>query len=237
MNCIELRNVVKKYGKVTALNNVSFTIECGEKVALLGPNGAGKSTTLKLIVGLLRPDNGEVLVKGLDPFSTKARGIIGYLPEDASPYLMLTVRENLEYIASLRGVNNVKDKVDKLLDFLALRQYEKNRVMSLSRGNRQKLALALALIHDPEILLLDEPLNYLDIPTQERVISLLNSMTNATMLVSTHIMSIARRLASKVIILSNGQVVWQGNISDLKKFGEENEPIESIVARLMESVK
>ncbi|BAB66653.1 ABC transporter ATP-binding protein [Sulfurisphaera tokodaii] len=237
MNCIELRNVVKKYGKVTALNNVSFTIECGEKVALLGPNGAGKSTTLKLIVGLLRPDNGEVLVKGLDPFSTKARGIIGYLPEDASPYLMLTVRENLEYIASLRGVNNVKDKVDKLLDFLALRQYEKNRVMSLSRGNRQKLALALALIHDPEILLLDEPLNYLDIPTQERVISLLNSMTNATMLVSTHIMSIARRLASKVIVLSNGQVVWQGNISDLKKFGEENEPIESIVARLMESVK
>jgi len=150
---------------------------------------------------------------------------------------MLTVRENLEYIASLRGVNNVKDKVDKLLDFLALRQYEKNRVMSLSRGNRQKLALALALIHDPEILLLDEPLNYLDIPTQERVISLLNSMTNATMLVSTHIMSIARRLASKVIVLSNGQVVWQGNISDLKKFGEENEPIESIVARLMESVK
>ncbi|MEM0373291.1 MAG: ABC transporter ATP-binding protein [Sulfolobaceae archaeon] len=237
MNCIELRNVVKKYGNFVALNNVSFTIGCGERVALLGPNGAGKSTTLKLIVGLLKPDSGEVLVKGLDPISIQARRIIGYLPEDASPYLMLTVRENLEYIASLRGVDNIKERVNKFLDLLALRQYERNRVMSLSRGNRQKLALALALIHDPEILLLDEPLNYLDIPTQERVISLLNSMTNATILVSTHIMSIARRLANKVIILSGGQVVWQGDISDLRKFGEENEPIESIVARLMESVR
>jgi ABC-2 type transport system ATP-binding protein len=237
MNCIELRNVVKRYGKVVALNNVSFTIECGERVALLGPNGAGKSTTLKLIVGLLRPDSGEVLIKGLDPISIQARKIMGYLPEDASPYLMLTVRENLEYIASLRGVDNINERVNKFLDLLALRPYERNRVMSLSRGNRQKLALALALIHDPEILLLDEPLNYLDIPTQERVISLLNSMNNATILVSTHIMSIAKRLANKVIIISNGQVVWQGSISDLRKLGEEDEPIESIVARLMENVR
>ena len=221
--------MVKRYGEVTALDGVSFTINCGEKVALLGPNGAGKSTILKLLAGLLKPDIGEVLVRGLDPFSIEARKLIGYLPEDPSPYLILTVRENLEYIASLRGVG--KDKVDKLLDFLELKQYENSRAAFLSRGNRQRLALALALIHDPEILLLDEPLNYLDIPTQQKVISLLKSM-NSTMLISTHIMSIAEKLANRVVILSNGRVVWQGDLAELKKSGGGE--IESIVARLME---
>ncbi|MBB5254616.1 ABC transporter ATP-binding protein [Sulfurisphaera ohwakuensis] len=231
MYCIELKNVVKKYGEVIALNGVSFNINCGEKVALLGPNGAGKSTILKLLAGLLKPEKGEVLVKGLDPFFIEARKIIGYLPEDASPYLMLNVRENLEYIASLRGVD--KDRVDKLLDFLGLRQYENTRIVYLSKGNKQRLALALALLHDPEILLLDEPLNYLDIPTREKVISLLKSM-NSTMLISTHIMSIAERLVNRAVILSNGKVVWQDDLTELKK--SSGEEIESLVARLMEDV-
>lgn len=231
MYCIKLKNVVKKYGEVIALNEVSFNINCGEKVALLGPNGAGKSTILKLLAGLLKPEKGEVLVKGLNPFLIEARKIIGYLPEDASPYLMLNVRENLEYIASLRGVD--KDRVDKLLDFLGLRQYENTRIMYLSKGNKQRLALALALLHDPEILLLDEPLNYLDIPTREKVISLLKSM-NSTMLISTHIMSIAERLVNRAVILSNGKVVWQGDLTELKKSSDEE--IESLVARLMEDV-
>ena len=234
MDCIEFRDVVKRYGDVVALNGVSFTVSCGERVALLGPNGAGKSTILKLSVGLLTPDRGEVLIKGYSPLSVDARGLIGYLPEDASPYFILTVRENLEYIASLRRVRDVRERVDQLLDLLELREYERKRVGSLSRGNRQKLAIALALIHNPEVLLLDEPLNYLDIPTQEKVISLLNSMKDVTMLVSTHIMSIAMRLAERVIVISKGRIVWQGEMQELKKLGREDEPIEAVVARLMQ---
>ncbi len=233
---IEVNNVTKSYGPVVALKGLSFQLTSGEKCALLGPNGAGKSTTLKLLVGLLRPDEGEVRVGSLDPTSTEARKIIGYLPEDASPYRTLSVRENLEYVGALREVENLKERVDNLLDILTLREYERAKVGRLSRGNTQKLALALAIIHSPKVLLLDEPLNYLDIPTQENVISLLNDEKTSTQLVSTHIMAVAGRLTDHVIMISRGAVIWTGTISDLKKRGAENEPIEKIVARMLTSV-
>ncbi len=232
---IELKNVRKAYGSVIALKWLSFELLKGEKAALLGPNGSGKSTTLKILAGLLRPDEGEARILGYAPDSTEARKVIGYLPEDATPYRSLTVRENLEYIGALRGVENLKEKVDFFLDMLDLREFEKAKVGRLSRGNTQKLAIALATIHDPSVLLLDEPLNYLDIPTQEKVISLL-SRKETTQLVSTHIMSVAGRLTNKVIMISRGTLVWQGNMQELRNFGEEKEPIEAIVARMMASV-
>jgi ABC-2 type transport system ATP-binding protein len=230
--CIEVSNVSRNYGKVVALKGLSFTIPWGGKFALLGPNGAGKSTTLKLLVGLLKPDSGEARIGGADPGSKEARSIVGYLPEDASPYRTLSVRENLEYIGALREVDNVREAADIFLDLLELREYEKAKVGRLSRGNMQKLAVALALVHRPKILLLDEPLNYLDIPTQEKVIAFLNSL-NATNLVSTHIMAIAGRLTKNVIMLSRGAVLWEGSIDALRKLGKEDEPIESVVARMM----
>jgi ABC-2 type transport system ATP-binding protein len=230
--CIVVNSVSKNYGKVMALKGLSFEIPWGEKFALLGPNGAGKSTTLKLLVGLLKPDSGEMRVGGADPGSREARSMVGYLPEDASPYRTLSVRENLEYIGALREVENVREAADSFLDLLDLREYERAKVGRLSRGNIQKLAVALALVHRPKVLLLDEPLNYLDIPTQEKVISFLNSL-NATHLVSTHIMSIAGRLTKNVIMLSRGAVLWEGSIEELRKLGKEDEPIESVVARMM----
>jgi ABC-2 type transport system ATP-binding protein len=233
---IEVNGVDKSYGPVAALKGLSFRLTSGEKCALLGPNGAGKSTTLKLLVGLLRPDRGEVKVGGIDPSSTDARKILGYLPEDASPYRTLSVRENLEYVGALREVGNLRERVDFLLDTLTFREYERAKVGRLSRGNAQKLALSLSIIHSPRILLLDEPLNYLDIPTQENVISMLNDEKASTQLVSTHIMSVAGRLTDHVIIISRGAVVWTGVISDLKKLGAENEPVEKIVARMLTRV-
>lgn len=233
---IDVNGVAKSYGPIVALKGLSFHLTSGEKCALLGPNGAGKSTTLKLLVGLLKPDQGEVKVAGLDPPSQEARKISGYLPEDASPYRTLSVRENLEYVGALREVPNLKDRVDRVMDNLTLREYERAKVGRLSRGNAQKLALALAILHSPKILLLDEPLNYLDIPTQERVISLLNDDISSTQLVSTHVMSVAGRLTDHVIMISRGAVVWTGEISDLKKLGSENEPVEKIVARMLTSV-
>jgi ABC-2 type transport system ATP-binding protein len=230
--CIELIHVNKSYGSVSALNDLNFEIPIGGRFALLGPNGAGKSTTLKLLVGSLRPDTGYVKILGSSPDSRESKSAVGYLPEDALPYRMLSVRENLEYIGALRGVADVKGRVDFLLDELDLRQYEKSNVGRLSRGNTQKLAIALALIHSPKVLLLDEPLNYLDIPTQEKVIGLLDRL-EGTHLVSTHIMSIANRLTDSVVMISKGMFLWEGTIEELRKRGSPDEPIEKVVARMM----
>jgi ABC-2 type transport system ATP-binding protein len=233
-SCIEVQYVTKSYGKTVALNDISFSIPCGERYALLGPNGAGKSTTLRLLVGLLKPDTGTIKIDSHEPFSPEAKSILGYLPEDATPYRTLSVRENLEYIAALRGVRDVADATNRFLDELSLREYERAKVGKLSRGNMQKLSIALALVHNPKIVLLDEPLNYLDIPTQERVFKMLKSL-DSTQIVSTHIMSIATRLTNKVLMIARGKIVWNGTIDALKAMEVGDEPIESVVARLMTS--
>src|SRR5881296_3317425 len=227
--CIEVKYVTKSYGKTVALDDVSFSIPCGERYALLGPNGAGKSTTLRLLVGLLKPDTGTIKIDGHEPFSPEAKSTLGYLPEDATPYRTLSVRENLEYIAALRGVKDVAYATNRFLDELSLREYERAKVGKLSRGNMQKLSIALALVHDPKIVLLDEPLNYLEIPTQERVFKMLKSLD------STHIMSIATRLTNKVLMIARGKIVWNGTIDALKAMEVGDESIESVVARLMTS--
>ncbi len=229
---IHLEHVSKSYGSVLALNDLNVEIPVGGRFALLGPNGAGKSTTLKLLVGSLRPETGYVRILGSAPESREAKAVVGYLPEDALPYRMLSVRENLEYIGALRGVGDVRGRAEFLLDELDLREYERANVGRLSRGNTQKLAIALALIHSPKVLLLDEPLNYLDIPTQEKVIGMLDRM-GGTHLVSTHIMSIASRLTDKVVMISKGQVLWEGTIEELRQRGSHDEPIEAVVARMM----
>jgi len=232
-DAVSLSGVVKLYGNFVALRGISFRIPDGGKYALLGPNGAGKSTTLKLIAGLLKPDKGTVRVYGYDPANDlETKKIIGYLPEDATPYRNLSVRENLEYIAALRGIDDAADRALEIMDALKLRDYERAKVAKLSRGNIQKLALALAIIHRPRLLLLDEPLNYLDIPTQEEVISMLSKIGNS-MLVSTHIMAVAGRLTDNIIMISRGMLIWQGTFAKLKEMSNEGEPIEKVVARLM----
>jgi len=231
-NGIELEHISKSYGAVQALNDLTFEIPVGGRFALLGPNGAGKSTTLKLLIGSLRADTGFIKILGSDPYSRESKANVGYLPEDALPYRMLSVRENMEYIAALRGVDDIRGRTDYLVDELELRQYEKANVGRLSRGNTQKLAIALSIIHSPKVLLLDEPLNYLDIPTQEKVIAMLDRM-EGTHLVSTHIMAIANRLTDSVVMISKGMFLWEGTIEELRKKGSPEEPIEKVVARMM----
>ncbi len=233
MYCIDFNNIKKNFGNNTALNDLTININCGDSVSLIGPNGAGKSTTIKILAGLLEPDSGDVLISGYKPDAEEAKKIIGYLPEDASPYLTLSVRENLEYLGALRGIDDLNYKTDFFLDFLKLREYERNKVSSLSRGNRQKLSLALAIMHEPKILLLDEPLNYLDIPSQEDVIKYFKKM-DATFLVSTHIMSIAERFTDNIVIINRGQKIWEGQIKQLKNMGdEENASMEAVISQIM----
>lgn len=228
-------NIVKSFRKRKAISNLNISIPEGRKVALLGPNGAGKSTALKIICGILKPDYGEVRIKGMEPNSPEAKKAIGFLPEDASPYPTLSVRENLEYIGAIRSTENLEDRIDELVNTLAISEYMEMRVSSLSRGNRQKVAVALSLIHRPEIMVMDEPLNYLDIPTQENLISLFSEM-KGTFLVSTHIMSIAEKLTDHVIIIARGQEIWKGSTDELRRTGIGQESIEQIVSRLMKGV-
>jgi len=230
--CIYIKDIEKRFDNIIALNNISFSVSCSEKWALLGPNGAGKSTLLKIISGLIKPDNGEVKVIGEDPSSPKVRAILGYLPEDADPFPGLSVIDNLKFISAIRNIS--EDRVYELLEILGLKQYVNYKASSLSRGNRQKLAIAMAIIHRPQILLLDEPLNYLDIPSQEIVIDLLNELKNSTFLVSTHILSVADRLTDKVLIISNGSIKWIGDFSNLRSMS--NEPIEQIISKIIRGI-
>ncbi len=232
---LRMESVVKTFGTVRAVDGVDIQIKDRERVALLGENGAGKSTTIRIISGLMKPDSGMVRIYGHRPSSIEAKRYIGYLPEDASPYLNLSVRENLEYIGTIRRTENLQDRIEFFLDMLGLREMEKQKPLTLSRGNRQKLCLALSIIHQPRFAIMDEPLNYLDIPTQEKVFEYFEKM-NATFLVSTHILSIARRLTSKVIVLSSGKKVWEGQITELEELTEGTKTIESIVSELMKHV-
>ncbi len=234
--CITVNGLTKRFGNVTALNGVSFEVKCGESVALLGPNGAGKTTTLRILAGLLKPDSGRALICGFDVQrqAREAKACIGYLPEDAVPFLNLTVKENLQYVAALRGLRD--SAVDEAIRLLGLEDLADRVAGSLSRGNRQRLAIALAIMHKPKVLLLDEPLNYLDIPAQETAIKLLKELNanGSTILVSTHIMSVAERLASGVIVINRGVIVWRGEMSELREIASNTgERIEEVVARLM----
>ncbi|AEA12351.1 ABC transporter related protein [Thermoproteus uzoniensis 768-20] len=234
--CISAEGLKKRYGKTVALDGVSFEVPCGGAAALLGPNGAGKSTTLRILAGLLKPDEGSAKVCGYDVQRRpkEAKACMGFLPEDAVPFLNLTVRENLEYVAALRGIDD--SAVDWAIKALGLEEVEGKLASSLSRGNRQRLALALAIFHKPKVLLLDEPLNYLDIPAQESVIKMLKEMNAAgtALLVSTHIMAIAERLARDVFVINRGRIVWRGTMEELKAMAQDaGERIEEVVARLM----
>ncbi|MFB6470147.1 MAG: ABC transporter ATP-binding protein [Vulcanisaeta sp. AZ3] len=237
MYCIEVKNVTKHFGNNTALNGISFEINCGDSVSLIGPNGAGKTTTLRILSGILRPDSGTVKICGVDIFKKprEAKTCLGYLPEDAVPFLNLTVRENLEYVGILRGIDGLDDRIDELVKVLELEDLMNKPVAALSRGNRQKVALAMAIIHRPKVLLLDEPLNYLDIPTQERIIKLLRNMNNdgTTILLSTHIMSIAEKLTNDAIIINKGKIIWRGTMEQLKTETNANQTIEETIINIL----
>ena len=166
MPSIIFDSVSKQYKGKYALDNISFALEAHKSYSLLGRNGAGKSTILKLIAGLIKPDSGNITINGYRPGSDEAKKLIGYLGEDALPYTNLTIRENLNFIGSLRKVDNLRDRLAKLVDLLGLYEYYNALVSNLSRGTKQRVSLALSIIHSPDIILLDEPFNYIDIPTQ-----------------------------------------------------------------------
>lgn len=208
---LETHGLTKRYGKLTAVNHLSLEIKKGEIYGFLGLNGAGKTTTIRMLLGMIRPDEGEVrlLGKTVGPNSAGPWDRTGYLVELPYSYPELTVRENLEAVRKLRGIHD-RNAVSRIIGLLKLDAYENVRARNLSLGNNQRLGLAKALIHDPEILILDEPSNSLDpsgiVEIRELLLELAGSR-GITIFISSHNLDEISRIASRIGIIHNGVLV------------------------------
>ena len=206
---LELKDVTKKYGDFTAVNDVSFKIEKGEIVGFLGQNGAGKTTTMKMITGLAEPTEGEIFIDG-EKITRNSRKKIGYMPENTPLYQDLTVKEFINYMAELKCLKKQerKDQVEKLINDLSLADVQNKLIRNISRGYKQRVSMAGALVGNPEILILDEPTVGLDPKQIIEIRSLIKSLRkNHTVFLSSHILSEISQMCQKVIILNKGKIV------------------------------
>ena len=215
---IEVSHVSRNFGDFRAVNDVSFSIPTGQIVGLLGPNGAGKTTTMRMITGFLEPTSGTVTIDGIDicenPVEAKKK--IGYMPESAPLYGEMIVEDYLVYIAKIYG-QNPEEKVPALCAECGLKEVMSKNISELSRGNRQRVALAHALMNDPEILILDEPTSGLDPNQVEDVRAIIREIGKTrTVIVSTHILSEVETICSRAFIISGGKLVADSSIEELK---------------------
>ena len=224
---IEVKNITKKYGNFTAVDNINFKIEEGEIIGLLGPNGAGKSTTMNMITGYIEPTEGEISIEGYDisKKSKKAKAQIGYMPEGVPLYSDLTVKEFVTYMAELKKVDRKtrKEKVEKIIEQTGLKEVEKKLTRNLSRGYKQRVSMAGALVGEPKILILDEPTVGLDPKQITEIRALIKELGKThTVILSSHILSEVSQICNKVIIINKGKIVAIDTPENLEKKVESN---------------
>jgi ABC-2 type transport system ATP-binding protein len=217
---IEIRNLTKRYGALTAVNDISFTVRPGEVLGFLGPNGAGKSTTMKMITGFLAPTSGTVAVCGHDvendPLAAKA--CMGYLPEGAPSYGEMTVRGFLEFIADIRALTGERRRarIDDVIARLQLDGVLEQMIETLSKGFKRRVGLAQALLHDPQVLILDEPTDGLDPNQKHQVRTLINDMSKDKIIViSTHILEEVDAVCNRAIIIASGRLLADATPKEL----------------------
>jgi ABC-2 type transport system ATP-binding protein len=219
-NALEIRNLSKRFDR-PAVAGLDLTIRCGEFYALLGPNGAGKTTTLRMVAGLLRPDSGSIEVFGLDavrdPIAAKRQ--IAWVPDEPMIYDRLTPLEYLEFVAGLWNLDARLGERNALalLELLGLSAHRNERCDGFSKGMRQKVALAGALVHDPRLIILDEPLTGLDAASSRLVKSALveRVRAGATVIMTTHILEVAERMAERIGVISSGRLLAEGTLGEL----------------------
>ena len=221
---ISVRNLSKRFGDREAVRGVSFEVKPGEVLGFLGPNGAGKSTTMRMITGYLAPSSGEVKVNGFDVAGqpVEARRSLGYLPENAPSYPDMTVEEFLGFIAEMRGFRGAekRQRVEAALNRCILDKVRHQAIETLSKGYRQRTCFAQAILHDPAVLILDEPTEGLD-PNQKHVVrSMIKDMARDKVIVfSTHILEEVEAVCTRVIIISDGRLVADSTPADLLRQG------------------
>src|SRR6186713_1368955 len=222
---IEVTQLTKLYGEQKAVDTISFKVGKGEIVGFLGPNGAGKSTTMKIITGYLQADGGTATVCGINvkdqPLETKKK--IGYLPEANPLYHDMYVREYLDFVADVHAVKNKKDKIEEVIKTVGLTPEREKKIGQLSKGYKQRVGLAAALIHDPEVLILDEPTTGLDPNQIIEIREVIRSLgQQKTILFSSHILQEVEAICDRVIIINKGQLVADDTLSKLQQMNKES---------------
>ncbi len=244
---IEIRNLTKKFGSNVVLDNISFTVKKGEVLGFLGPNGAGKTTTMKIITTFWTPTAGEVKVAGLDVVkdSLAVRAKIGYLPETVPLYDDMRVYEYLRFVAEIRGLvgEEIKKRIKEVVEVCGLRKVVRQPIEELSKGYRQRVGLAQAIMHNPEILILDEPTTGLDPNQIVEIRELIKKLgQEKTVIFSTHILSEVSATCDRVLIINNGRIVGEGSPEELAAKAGAKEiiyvkikgPREKVLAKLKE---
>ena len=220
---IKVEYITKTYGQQNALDNVSFEVQTGEIVGFLGPNGAGKSTMMKILTCFIPPTAGTATVNGYDVMeeSLEVRKSVGYLPEHNPLYLDMYVREYLEFIGGLHKLDKIQSRVNEMIDITGLQIEQHKRIGALSKGYRQRVGLAQALIHDPEVLILDEPTTGLDPNQLAEIRELIRRIgKEKTVMLSTHIMQEVEILCNRVIIINRGKIVTDKETQTLQQVDE-----------------
>ena len=229
---IELKNITKYYGDFPAVTDISFKIEKGEILGLLGPNGAGKSTTMKMITGFMPPTSGELTVDGNDIVSQsiEARRKIGYLPETVPLYTDMTVYSYIEYMGMLRGLSkkNIKSKVDNVIEICKLEDYRNSLISKLSKGFRQRVGISQAIIHEPEVLVLDEPTIGIDPNQVVETRQLIKNLSGEhTLILSSHILPEVSSICERVLIIHEGEIAASDTIENLSSLMSGKNKIEA----------
>jgi ABC-2 type transport system ATP-binding protein len=238
-NALELSGLTKHFGDKTAVDHIAFHVKRGEIYALLGPNGAGKTTSLRMIAGLLAADAGEISIFGVDARADPlaAKQVVAWLPDEPMLYDKLTAWEYLEFIAGLWKVDTAtaEKRAEELLRLLGLWDNRNDRCETFSRGMKQKAVLAGALIHEPKLLMLDEPLTGLDAAASRQVKDMLRQKVaeGASVILTTHILEVAERMADRIGIIKSGQILVEGALGELQtKAGAEGQSLEDVFLSL-----
>jgi ABC-2 type transport system ATP-binding protein len=219
---LEIRGLVKRFER-PAVDGLDLAVRAGEFYALLGPNGAGKTTTLRMIAGLTRPDAGAIHVAGIDALAdpVAAKRVMAWISDEPMIYDKLTPREYLEFVAGLWGVEPAlaEMRAEELLGWLELTENADQRCESFSKGMRQKVALAGALVHDPRVIILDEPLTGLDAGSARQVKNVLRERVRAggTIVMTTHILEVAERMADRIGVIAHGRLIAEGTLDELHR--------------------
>ena len=242
---LKLTDVWKAYDDVQALSGLDLEVRRGEIFGLVGPNGAGKTTCIKIVLGLLRMDRGAILVNNVDPAQSpyEYKRSIGYVPESVALPDYLTVEELVIYSGRIRSVPNklIKQRIDEYLRVFDLTDKRKTLILQLSRGMRQKAAMASALIHDPDLLILDEPLVGIDPAGQHAIKEMFNARARdgKTIFLSTHMLDTAERMCNRVAIIHRGRNVATGDLNQLRSLSatKENATLEEVFLKLTEETE
>ncbi len=226
---IKVDNLVKKYGEIAALDGVSFKLNDGEVVGVLGPNGAGKTTLLRILVAFLEPDSGKVEIDGLNInqplLQQKIKGKIGYLPESAPLYEDMTVTEYLIFVGKMQGIksDDIYEKLAEVIEKCGLKEKKNAEISTLSKGYRQRTGIAQALIHNPEIIILDEPTTGLDPNQRIEIRDLIMEIGKSkTVILSSHVLSEVQSTCSRVIIINKGKIAADGTPEELENKDGKN---------------